>query len=276
MAFWNRPQKTESPAGRVLALPVDAIMPNPDQPRKRYAKEELEALAASIRENGLLQPITVRESDPGAGRPYTLIAGHRRWLAVRLLGEAEVPALVCSRTQTEAAVLALVENLQRADLGPMEEAEAIDALIRSTGLSQQETARRLGKSQSAIANKLRLLKLPGWVREEVEVLGLTERHARALLPLSEDEQFRRVLGILREKKCTVSETEALVARLLAPKKCRPKRKLLLRDYRILRNTIEKAVSAMASAGIPVETKEEEDGDSIVYTIRVPCARPHTR
>ena len=88
MAFWNRPQKTESPAGRVLALPVDAIMPNPDQPRKRYAKEELEALAASIRENGLLQPITVRESDPGAGRPYTLIAGHRRWLAVRLLGEA--------------------------------------------------------------------------------------------------------------------------------------------------------------------------------------------
>ena len=266
MAFWNRPQKTESPAGRVLALPVDAIMPNPDQPRKRYEKEE----------NGLLQPITVRESDPGAGRPYTLIAGHRRWLAVRLLGEAEVPALVCSRTQTEAAVLALVENLQRADLGPMEEAEAIDALIRSTGLSQQETARRLGKSQSAIANKLRLLKLPGWVREEVEVLGLTERHARALLPLSEDEQFRRVLGILREKKCTVSETEALVARLLAPKKCRPKRKLLLRDYRILRNTIEKAVSAMASAGIPVETKEEEDGDSIVYTIRVPCARPHTR
>ena len=195
---------------------------------------------------------------------------------MRLLGEAEVPALVCSRTQTEAAVLALVENLQRADLGPMEEAEAIDALIRSTGLSQQETARRLGKSQSAIANKLRLLKLPGWVREEVEVLGLTERHARALLPLSEDEQFRRVLGILREKKCTVSETEALVARLLAPKKCRPKRKLLLRDYRILRNTIEKAVSAMASAGIPVETKEEEDGDSIVYTIRVPCARPYTR
>ena len=244
--------------------------------RRSAQKEELEALAASIRENGLLQPITVRESDPGAGRPYTLIAGHRRWLAVRLLGEAEVPALVCSRTQTEAAVLALVENLQRADLGPMEEAEAIDALIRSTGLSQQETARRLGKSQSAIANKLRLLKLPGWVREEVEVLGLTERHARALLPLSEDEQFRRVLGILREKKCTVSETEALVARLLAPKKCRPKRKLLLRDYRILRNTIEKAVSAMASAGIPVETKEEEDGDSIVYTIRVPCARPYTR
>ena len=188
--FWDKGKKqAEKPELPVIReLPVESIRPNPAQPRLSYESGALEELAESIRENGLIQPILVRQLLDG---DYELIAGHRRWMAVRKLGQPTIRAIVENRTDTESAVLALVENIQRRDLDCMEEARAIAGLIESTGMTQQEAARRLGKSQPAVANKLRLLRLPGWVQEIVEEGQLSERHARALLRLEREEDLRR-------------------------------------------------------------------------------------
>ena len=176
--FWDKGKKqAEKPELPVIReIPVESIRPNPAQPRLSYESGALEELAESIRENGLIQPILVRQLLDG---DYELIAGHRRWMAVRKLGQPTIRAIVENRTDTESAVLALVENIQRRDLDCMEEARAIAGLIESTGMTQQEAARRLGKSQPAVANKLRLLRLPGWVQEIVEEGQLSERHARS-------------------------------------------------------------------------------------------------
>ena len=166
-------------SNRVLFLPVDAISPNPDQPRRVFSQHELEELAASIRALGLLQPLTVRRGEQG----WELVAGERRLRAAKLAGLTEVPCLSLQIDSQRSSLLALVENLQRKDLDFWEEALALDRLISTYHLSQEEAARRIGKSQSAVANKLRLLKLPCAVLERLRDAGATERHARALLPL---------------------------------------------------------------------------------------------
>lgn len=266
--FWDKGKKqaVERKLPEIREIPVESIRPNPAQPRLTYEPRALDELAESIRENGLIQPVLVRQLLDG---DYELIAGHRRWLAVKQLGLPTVRAIVESRTDAESAVLALVENIQRRDLGCMEEARAIAGLLESTGMTQQEAARRLGKSQPAVANKLRLLRLPGWVQEIVEEGQLSERHARALLRLEREEDLRRVLDQVRRRNLTVEQTEALIDDCLADPKEPTTRIVLLRDYRLFVNTLNRAVDTMAQAGIRVEQESREEGEYLEYRIRIP-------
>lgn len=266
--FWDKGKKQadERRLPEIREIPVESIRPNPAQPRLTYEPRALDELAESIRENGLIQPVLVRQLLDG---DYELIAGHRRWLAVKQLGLPAVRAIVESRTDAESAVLALVENIQRRDLGCMEEARAIAGLMESTGMTQQEAARRLGKSQPAVANKLRLLRLPGWVQEIVEEGQLSERHARALLRLEQEEDLRRVLEQVRRRNLTVEQTEALIDDCLADPKEPTTRIVLLRDYRLFVNTLKRAVDTMAQAGINVEQESREEGEFLEYRIRIP-------
>lgn len=258
-------------AGKIVEIPVESIAPNPAQPRKTYGREELTELARSIEENGLLQPITVRRTR-GADRDFELVAGHRRLMATMALGQTHIRAIVEEMTDEESAVLALVENMQRKDLSCFEEARAIAGLMQQLGLSQQETARRLGKSQPAVANKLRLLRLPDWVQRAVEERGLSERHARALLRLDREEDLKKALDTIAAKQLTVEETEKLVEGLLAEKKPGGVRIVLLRDYRLFVNTLAKAIDTMGLAGIRVDSQKEEDDEYIRYHISIPKAQ----
>ena len=266
--FWDKGKKQadERKLPEIREIPVESIRPNPAQPRLTYEPRALDELAESIRENGLIQPVLVRQLLDG---DYELIAGHRRWLAVKQLGLPTVRAIVESGTDAVSAVLALVENIQRRDLGCMEEARAIAGLLESTGMTQQEAARRLGKSQPAVANKLRLLRLPGWVQEIVEEGQLSERHARALLRLEREEDLRRVLDQVRRRNLTVEQTEALIDDCLAAPKEPTTRIVLLRDYRLFVNTLNRAVDTMAQAGIRVEQESREEGEYLEYRIRIP-------
>ena len=263
--FWDR-EKKQPVMPVIREIPVGEIRPNPAQPRLHYEEKALAELAESIRENGLIQPVLVRQLLTGE---YELIAGHRRWKAVQRLEWPTIRAIVENRTDTESAVMALVENIQRRDLSCMEEARAIAGLIESTGITQQEVAQRLGKSQPAVANKLRLLRLPGWVQEIVEQGQLSERHARALLRLEREEDLRQVLEQVRRRNLTVEQTEALIEDCLAGPKEPVTRIVLLRDYRLFMNTLNRAVQTMAQAGIQVEQQSREEGEYLEFQIRVP-------
>lgn len=263
--FWDR-EKKQPVMPVIREIPVGEIRPNPAQPRLHYEEKALAELAESIRENGLIQPVLVRQLLTGE---YELIAGHRRWKAVQKLEWPTIRAIVENRTDTESAVMALVENIQRRDLSCMEEARAIAGLIESTGITQQEAAQRLGKSQPAVANKLRLLRLPGWVQEIVEQGQLSERHARALLRLEREEDLRQVLEQVRRRNLTVEQTEALIEDCLAGPKEPVTRIVLLRDYRLFMNTLNRAVQTMAQAGIQVEQQSREEGEYLEVQIRVP-------
>jgi ParB family chromosome partitioning protein len=200
-------------AGRaVLALPVEAVDRSKDQPRKRFDEAKLEELAASIREHGVVEPILVRRH----GERYRIVAGERRWRAAQRAGLREIPALVRDATDRQAFELALVENLQRTDLNAVEEAEAYEVLVREHGLTQEQVALRVGKDRSTVANALRLLKLPGDVRDLVRDGRLEMGHARALLPLERADAVRRAAQQVVRDSLSVRATEALVRRLLGP------------------------------------------------------------
>lgn len=206
-------------SGRVLYLPLGSIRPNPAQPRRVFDPAGLQELADSIREYGILQPLTVRRRENG----YELIAGERRLRAAGMAGLTQAPCLVAAVDEEASGMLALVENLQRRDLDFIEEAEGLARLMKTWGLSQEQAARKVGKSQSAVANKLRLLRLSPSVLAELRLHSLSERHARALLKLrSEDEQLR-VVGQIVQGGWTVAKTEAYIESLLQPPRCRPKR-----------------------------------------------------
>lgn len=255
---------------RVLFLPVDDIFPNPDQPRRVFAQADLEELAKSIQALGLLQPLTVRRVDYG----WELVAGERRLRAAKLAGLKEVPCLSLQIDSQRSSLLALVENLQRKDLDFWEEALALDKLISTYHLSQEEAAKRIGKSQSAVANKLRLLKLP---REVLEVLrdgGATERHARALLSLDNPElQFQAAQTVV-EQRLTVAQTEALVETLLLPPPPdqpakRPRRTFIVKDVRLFLNTVQRGLTLMRTAGVDAQCQREDGEEEILLTIRIP-------
>lgn len=250
----------------VLHIPVHLIDANPAQPRTRFPGGEISSLADSIAENGLLQPISVRKLPNGR---YELIAGERRLRAFLLLGERTIPALVEKLDDKTAAVLALVENLQRSDLTFHEEAIAISRLLTEQKLTQQQLAASLGLSQSAIANKLRILRLPAKLLEQLCEAGLGERHARALLPLCADKRLQPFSKQVIRQGLTVEKIEQLVAQMLAEKQTgTPKRLLILKDLRIFDRTIQKAVDIMQQAGIRAETGKTEDDCCITYTITV--------
>jgi ParB family transcriptional regulator, chromosome partitioning protein len=194
------------PGRTLLSLPIEAIERNPEQPRKRFEEAKLEELAASIREHGIVEPILVRKD----GTKYRILAGERRWRAAQRAGLKEVPAILREATDREAFELALVENIQRADLNSIEEAEAYDVLLSDHGLTQEEIAKRVGKERSTVANALRLLKLPEEVREAVRGGQLDMGHARALLSLEDAESIRKTAQRAIREGLSVRATEALV------------------------------------------------------------------
>ena len=251
--------------GRVLFLPVDAISPNPEQPRLRFDAAELEELAASIRELGVLQPLSVRRRE---GK-WELIAGERRLRAAKMAGLEQVPCLAVSADGKTSSLLALVENLQRRDLDFREEALALHRLMEEFGLTQEECAARIGKSQSAVANKLRILRLSDEILELLQANHATERHARALLPLEDPELQRRAAGQVVKLGLTVAQTEALVDKLLteSPKKRKPT--FIIKDVRLFLNTISRGMDLMRSAGVDARCQREESEGEICLTIRIP-------
>lgn len=208
--------ETSADDASVTSLPLREIEPDPEQPRKTFDETALAELSQSIAENGLLQPIAVRPKKAGPG--YIIIAGERRWRASRMAGLDEVPVLVKEVTDEQAAALALIENLQREDLDPIEEAEGCQQLIDKYGLTQETAAKRLGKSRSALANTLRLLSLPDPVREQVRSGKLSTGHAKALLGLSDANLIEAAAQQIEAKGMNVRQTEALCRRLSRPPK----------------------------------------------------------
>lgn len=249
---------------RLTNIDIDRIRPNPNQPRRIFAAEELAGLTASIAENGLLQPITVRK----CGLDFELIAGERRLRAAKQCGMRSIPCIISDITDEQSGVLALVENIERANLNFFEEAEAILRLIEVYGLTQAEVAVKLSKKQSTIANKLRLLKLSRFEREQIINAKLSERHARALLKIDDEEKRVMALKNIISKKLKVEAAEHYIEKLLSPEK-RRKSITAVRDLRIVFNTLDKAINLIVSAGVPAKASHEDKGDCIVYTVRIP-------
>lgn len=248
---------------RVRLVPLDSIDANPAQPRQIFEQKALEELALSIKENGLISPILVRKT----GDRFQLIAGERRLKAFKMLGETSIPALLEEADDRRSAALAIIENMQRQDLTFFEEAQAIALLIKTQDITQQQAADRLGLSQSAIANKLRLLRLPKRQVDRLIMAGLTERHARALLPLCGDERLENVVTRLVKERPTVTQTEKLVESVQKQQKSKQGgRILILKDLRLFTSTIRHAIEVMKQAGIEAITEQTEDEKNITYTI----------
>ena len=255
--------------GDVRTIPIKNITPNPNQPRREFDKAALQDLAISIMEYGLMQPITVRQTGPF---DYELIAGERRLTACKSLGMTYIPAIVMKVDDTDSAILALVENIQREDLNYIEEAEAYCTLIDEHGLTQEELADKLGKGQSTIANKIRILRLSPEIRKILTENSLTERHARALLKLPEERQRLRVLKIITDRGLNVAKTEELIDKLLNSGErpmIEPRNMKVFKDLRIFTNTIKQAVEMMKKSGISAKAKKCENERFIEYTIIIP-------
>ena len=266
---------------RVLYLPTEHIYPNPCQPRVRFSRAGLEELAESVAQHGILQPLSVRQ----VGGRYQLISGERRLRAARMVGLAAVPCILVDASDTESALLALVENLQRRDLDFLEEAAALRRLIVQHGLSQEEAAQKVGKSQSAVANKLRLLKLSPEVLAVVRTAGLTERHARCLLRLPEELRLDAARQFAAQDM-TVAKAEAYVDALLRPpEESKPEEKAEkpseqrekprkppvyhIRDVRFFLNTIDRSVRLMQSAGVHATSEQAKENGVLTLTVRIP-------
>jgi len=271
---------------KIHYIPVSRILPNPAQPRKNFDDDRIFKLAESILRYGILQPLTVRRmeeiprDDGSFGRTevylFELIAGERRLRAAKLAGLREVPCILCEVDDERSAELALVENLQREDLGIFEQANAIASLIDLYHLTQEETAGILGISQSAVANKLRLLRLTQAERKIITENGMGERHARALLKLTDPDQRLSILREAAKKSLNVAQIEAMVDQLLCPPDP-PEREVkrsrgMLKDIRIVFNTLDRAVDVIEKAGIPVAREKRENDDSVEFVIRI---RKHT-
>ena len=269
----------ESPAlesQSVQKIAPELIVPNPFQPRKIFNDDSLQELAASIQEFGIIQPLLIRRQ----GDTYELIAGERRLRASKLAGLTEVPVIIRELDDKEMAELAMIENLQREDLHFLEEAEGYQHLIASFNFTQEELARRVGKNQSTIANKLRLLKLPSEVRQIVVGQSLTERHARALLKLEDTGLQLEILSGVREKGLNVRETEDLIETYIsnisrekekppAPKQTMVK---IIKDVRIFINTVNSVVSQMKKSGMDINVKQDVEGDYVNINIQVKNSR----
>ena len=261
-------RKGEFLSTRVQYIPLGRIRPNPQQPRRSFDEEGLAELAASIRSCGILQPLTVRR----AGEGYELVAGERRLRAARIAGLREVPCLVAQVGEEDSALLALMENLQRRDLDCWEEAQAIARLISRYGLSQEEAARRLGRAQPTVANKLRLLRLPEDVRALLRENGLTERHARALLRLQDPEVQRRAAGDMVRRGMNVAQAEAYVEKLLQSAQVTPPRgrsTYIIKDVRRFLNSVDRGLHLMRQAGVDAGWNRQDTDREILLTIRIP-------
>ncbi len=255
----------------IINIPIDKVAPNPYQPRKEFSGSSLEELAASITEYGVLQPINVRKIGEDG---YELVSGERRLRASKLAGKEHIPAVVIEVVEHDSAVIALIENLQREDLNFMEEAEGYQNLITDHGMTQEELAKKVGKKQSTIANKLRLLKLNSNIKKMVLEHELTERHARALLKLPDEALQEKALAQIIKKSLNVKKTEELIEKVLdevavaveEPKKSRIKGKM---QYSIYINTIKNAYKEILKTGCRVEYGQVDKGEFIEVTVRIP-------
>lgn len=253
--------------GYVLLIPPEDILPNRNQPRRSFDADALEGLAESIRQNGVLQPLLVRRKANGL---FELVAGERRLRAARIVGLQRVPCIVLDVTDEKSAVYALLENVQRKDLGFFEEAQALFQIMLQFGLTQEDVSRMLGKAPSTVSNKLRLLRLPEDVRHEIVRVGLTERHARALLKLGTSDDMRKAIKAIAHAHMNVAQTDVYIESLL--KKPEPKRKppiKLFKDVRIFVNTINHAIDTMRHAGIAADAERLDTDEYIEYHIRIP-------
>ncbi|MBQ6466256.1 MAG: ParB/RepB/Spo0J family partition protein [Oscillospiraceae bacterium] len=269
--------------GGILYLRTDEIGASPVQPRKSFDEDALRELSESIRSYGVLNPLTVRLR----GGRYELVAGERRLRAAKLAGLREVPCILVDVSMEDASLIALVENLQRKDLDFVEEANGIRQLIMTFGMRQEEAARRIGKSQSAVANKLRLLRLTPDVLDALLANGLSERHGRALLRLTGADAQRAALRHIIENDLNVAATDAYIDALLREpeeqpddpeeeaaegRKEGPRRALILKDVRVFLNSLTRSIDVMKQGGIDADLSREETADALILTISIPKAR----
>ncbi len=255
--------------GRILYLPIGKIRPNPSQPRKIFDHEGLRELAASIAGYGILQPLTVRRV---AGE-YELVAGERRLRAAKMTGLSEVPCILLSVDAEQSGLVALVENLQRRDLDYIEEAQGLLRLMHQYGMSQEQAASKVGKSQSAVANKLRILRHGEKVLEKLREHGLSERHARALLKLPSEEERLQTIELIVARQLNVAKTESLIDSMTEQKPKRGLRKLIVRDLRLFLNSVDHSLSLVRGAGINASSTREETESEIILTIHLPKRTP---
>lgn len=261
-------RKSDFLSSRVQYISLSQLTPNPQQPRRCFDEAALRELADSIRAYGILQPLTVRR----AGSGYQLVAGERRMRAARMAGLREVPCLVAKVDEQDAGMLALIENLQRRDLDCFEEAAAIARLIGRYGLSQEQAAEKLGKSQSAVANKLRLLRLGEPVREQLRQNGLTERHARALLRLPNDTSRTAALTVIVQRGWNVAQTERYIEQILTepPERAASARACyIIKDVRLFLNSIDRSLRVMRQSGVDADLGRQDTDSEILLTIRIP-------
>lgn len=263
-------------AEEVIKLPINQIVPNRFQPRTIFDDEKIEELSRTIHTHGVIQPIVVRKTSENQ---YEIIAGERRYRAMKKLQWTEVPAIVRNLTDKETASIALIENLQREELTAIEEAVAYQKLLELHELTQEALAQRLGKGQSTVANKLRLLRLPEEVQQAILKRQISERHARALIALKDQPLQLAILQQTIEHDWNVRQLEEQIQAILnpitdeqeesAPKKVKPKRKAISKDVRIALNTIKQSLTMVTKSGITVKTEEEDTEEYYQITVKIP-------
>ncbi len=259
---------------KILNVSLDRVRPNPYQPRRVFDQVALNDLANSIREYGVMQPISIRQL---TGDSYELIAGERRLRASKMVGLDTIPAVLVEVIDQDSAVLALIENLQRENLNYFEEAEGFVNLISDYGMTQEDVAKKVGKSQSTIANKVRLLKLSSDIRKEIAEHQLTERHARALLKLPNEELQIKVIKMIADRNLNVAKTEDLIGRVMddildsKEEQGKQKRKIrrFIKDIRLFTNTVEKAVDVMKDSGVDINYDVNKGEDFYEISIKIP-------
>ena len=262
---------SEKIVNNVIEVPIDKISLNPYQPRKIFDSDAIAELAKSIKEYGVIQPITVRRNYIGG---YELVSGERRLKASRLINLTHMPCIVIDVTENDSAVIALLENLQRKDLTYWEEAEAMQHLIIDHKYTQEEVAVKLGKSQSAVANRLRILKLPESVKNILQENNLTERHARAILKVHDENDQLKILKQVCDNDLNVARTEEMVSKTIEKVEQEREREtgkmMGVVHLRMFINTINKAVDVVQKAGVKVEANKKENKNFIEYLIKIPC------
>ena len=256
------------PARPVYRIALSSIRPNPRQPRRAFSDDGIAELAQSIQQYGLLSPLVVRRTAPGE---YELIAGERRLRALQLLRAEFADAVILNAPNAEAALIALIENLQREQLNAFEEAEAYQRILGEFAMTQEALAGRLGKSPSAVANRLRLLRLSPGLRERILANGLSERHARALLALEDEETRSRALDVAIARKMTVRDFEEYIAQVKRPRKS-PHFKMVVRDHRLFVNAVLNTVKDLKSAGVAASAKVVEREDTVDVVVTLPRVR----
>ncbi|MBD8033657.1 nucleoid occlusion protein [Solibacillus merdavium] len=257
----------------VVKIPIDKIIPNRYQPRTVFDDEKIEELARTIHTHGVIQPIVIRPMS-GDSDKYEIIAGERRYRAMKSLQWTEVPAIVRQLNDRETASIALIENLQREELSAIEEALAYQQLLGLHSLTQEALAQRLGKGQSTVANKLRLLKLPQFVQDAILNREISERHARALIAIKDEQLQMQLIAATKEYDWNVRQLEEQIKKLLHPeepevKKRKPTRKAISKDVRIALNTIKQSLTMVTKSGIDVKTEEEDTDDYYQITVKIP-------